>query len=145
MEIRFSVPGAPFGKQRPRVVRTGNFTQTFTPEETVRYENLVKLCYMEASKGAKFEDDSMLEVRIMAYYEIPKSTSKKKSELMRKHEMRPTKKPDFDNIGKIICDSLNKVAYHDDSAIVDAQIRKFYSDRPRVDVIIRDIRRENDG
>lgn len=46
-------------------------------------------------------------------------------------------KPDWDNIGKIVCDSLNLVAYHDDSAVVDAQVRKFYSETPRVDVMIK--------
>lgn len=39
--------------------------------------------------------------------------------------------------GKIVCDSLNLVAYHDDSAVVDAQVRKFYSETPRVDVMIK--------
>ncbi len=53
--------------------------------------------------------------------------------------IRPTKRPDFDNIGKIICDSLNMIAYHDDSAIVDGRVRKFYSDVPRVEVIIKSI------
>ena len=56
---------------------------------------------------------------------------------MLEHKIRPTKKPDWDNIGKIICDSLNKVAYRDDSVVVDAQVRKFYSENPRVDVSIR--------
>ncbi len=79
----------------------------------------------------------MLDVRIIAYYEIPKSTSKKKRREMLEHRIRPTKKPDWDNIGKIVCDSLNLVAYHDDSAVVDAQVRKFYSETPRVDVMIK--------
>ena len=47
--------------------------------------------------------------RIIAYYEIPKSTSKKKRREMLEHRIRPTKKPDWDNIGKIVCDSLNLV------------------------------------
>lgn len=38
---------------------------------------------------------------------------------------------------EIVCDSLNLVAYHDDSAVVDAQVRKFYSETPRVDVMIK--------
>ena len=52
---------------------------------------------------------------------------------------RPTRKPDFDNIGKIICDALNGIAYRDDAQIVDALVRKFYSDTPRVIVEISDI------
>ncbi len=138
-QIKFSIPGNPFGKQRPRVVHNGSFSKAYTPEKTVSYENLVKVMYQQAAKGRSFPDGSMLDVRIIAYYDIPKSVSKKKRKLMLEHKIRPTKKPDFDNIGKIVCDSLNLIAYHDDSAIVDAQVRKFYSENPRVDVTIRRI------
>ena len=137
--ISFSIPGTPFGKQRPKFSRVGQYVKTYTPDETVSYENLVKLMYQQEAKGQKFPEGSMLDVRIIAYYEIPKSTSKKKQRQMLEHKIRPTKKPDWDNIGKIVCDSLNKVAYHDDSAVVDAQVRKFYSENPRVDVTIRRI------
>ena len=69
---------------------------------------------------------------------VPKSASKKKAQLMRERKIRPMKKPDFDNIGKIVCDSLNDIAYHDDAQIVDAQVRKFFSDDPRVVVTIQE-------
>nr|WP_288245328.1 RusA family crossover junction endodeoxyribonuclease [uncultured Blautia sp.] len=137
--IRFSIPGQPMGKQRPRVVHNGSFSQAFTPKETVSYENLVRVMYREAARGKRFTDEDMLDVRVIAYYSIPKSTSKKKRKMMLEHKIRPGKKPDWDNIGKIICDSLNTVAYRDDSSIVDAQVRKFYSENPRVDVTIRRI------
>ena len=136
-KIKFSVPGQPFGKQRPKFSRTGVYVKTYTPDKTVSYENLVKLMYQQAAKGKMFSEEEALDVRIIAYYEIPKSISKKKRKAMLEHRLRPTKKPDWDNIGKIVCDSLNKVAYHDDSAVVDAQVRKFYSENPRVDVTIR--------
>ena len=136
-KIKFSVPGQPFGKQRPKFSRTGVYVKSYTPDKTVSYENLVKLMYQQAAKGKMFSEEEALDVRIIAYYEIPKSISKKKRKAMLEHRLRPTKKPDWDNIGKIVCDSLNKVAYHDDSAVVDAQVRKFYSENPRVDVTIR--------
>lgn len=136
-QIKFSIPGQPFGKQRPRVVNRGSFSKAYTPKETVSYENLIKLVYQQAAKGRMFKDEDMLDVRIIAYYGVPKSTSKKKRREMLEHKIRPAKKPDWDNIGKIVCDSLNLVAYHDDSAVVDAQVRKFYSESPRVDVTIR--------
>ena len=140
--IKFSIPGEPFGKQRPKFSRAGNYVKTYTPGETTSYESLVKLMYQQAAKGKKFPEDAMFDVRVIAYYGIPKSISKKKRRLMLEHKLRPTKKPDWDNIGKIICDSLNKIAYHDDSSVVDAQVRKFYSESPRVDVIIRAIKEE---
>lgn len=138
-DMKFTIPGTPFGKQRPRVVHNGNFSKAYTPKETVSYENLVKTSYSDIARGRKFQDDAMLDVRIIAYYPVPKSVSKKKRKEMLEHKIRPTKKPDWDNIGKIICDSLNQIAYRDDAQIVDSQVRKFYSENPRVEVIIKEV------
>lgn len=79
----------------------------------------------------------MLDMRVIAYYQIPKSTSKKRRAEMLSRKLRPIIKPDYDNIGKVVSDGLNKIAYHDDAAIVDGLVRKFYSDIPRVEVIIK--------
>lgn len=58
-------------------------------------------------------------------------------------EIRPTKKPDWDNIGKVVCDALNKIAYDDDSCIVDGAVHKWYSEEPRVVVeLISDERKK---
>lgn len=142
--VTFTVPGKPFGKERPKVAtRKANdgrvFSKAYTPKKTVIYENQVKTEYHNQVGDFKFPDGAELDVRIMAYYEIPKSTSKKRREMMLKRELRPTKKPDFDNVAKVICDSLNGIAYHDDNQIVDGMFRKFYSDRPRIDVTIMQI------
>lgn len=137
--IHFVVPGKPFGKQRPRVACRGKFSKAYTPEKTKTYENLVKLFYAQESKGEMFPEDAELEIKIVAYYEIPKSVSKVKREKMLSGRIRPTKRPDLDNVAKAIYDSLNKVAYHDDAAIVEARISKYYSDSPRVEVTIKRI------
>ena len=44
-QIRFTIPGQPFGKQRPKFSRAGAYVKTYTPKETTSYENLVKLFY----------------------------------------------------------------------------------------------------
>ena len=59
---------------------------------------------------------------------------------MEKGDIRPTKKPDWDNIGKVVSDSLNQIAYRDDAQIVDSQVRKFYSRLPRIEIIISEIK-----
>ena len=133
MKAEFCVYGDPKGKGRPRMTKTGH---TYTPGDTVMYENLVKVEYQRQT-NVRFPDDAMLDVRIFAYFPIPKSASKKKQAAMRDRKIRPTKKPDWDNIGKIVCDSLNGIAYRDDSQVVDSMVRKFYSDQPRVIVTIQ--------
>lgn len=137
MQIKFTVPGDPVGKGRPRFRRMGNYVQTYTPDETVTYENLVKLMYQQASKGFMFPEGIPLDMRMFAYYPIPKSVSKKKRTMMLKNQLRPLKKPDSSNVCKAVEDALNKIAYPDDTQIVDTQIRRFYSDNPRVDVVIQ--------
>ena len=133
MNVRFTVPGEPKGKGRPKFSKVGDYVKTRTPEDTVIYENLIKVMFQKACGNVRFADDEMLGMDINAYYSIPKSASKKKIEMMRKG-LRPTKKPDMDNVLKVYADSLNKVLYRDDTQIVDAHVRKFYSDTPRVEV-----------
>lgn len=135
-EVKFVVPGEPQGKARPRFnTHTGH---AITPAKTANYETLAQWEYTRQC-GYKFPDDAMLDMRIIAYYAVPKSDSKKLRARKLAGEVRPTKKPDMDNVIKIIADALNTVAYRDDTQIVDCQCRKFYSEEPRVEVIIRTV------
>jgi Holliday junction resolvase RusA-like endonuclease len=129
MQITFEIPGEPMGKQRPKFGK--GFT--YTPEKTVNYETLVKMEYH--NQVGKMLDGE-IKATINAFYAIPKSASKKKSDLMCIRAIRPTKKPDMDNIAKIVLDSLNGIAYKDDSQVVDLVVRKYYSDVPGVTVIL---------
>lgn len=137
MKIKFTVPGEPKGKARPRFARAGNFVRTYTPKETDSYEKSVRAEYLSRYGDVFFDKGEMLDLRVFAYYSIPKNTSKKMRTLMLDGTIRPIKKPDMDNIIKIIADSLNKTAYHDDAQIVDSMARKFYSENPRVEIILQ--------
>ena len=138
--VRCNIPGIPRGKARARTFYNKNMgkMQSITPKTTVNYENLVKLCYR--AQQNKYFTESPLEIVITAHFEIPKSTSKKDRELIKKNQLYPTKKPDADNIAKIICDALNGVAYNDDKQIVKLTVKKDYAEIPSVDVEIREIR-----
>lgn len=136
MEIRFTIPGEPKGKGRPRFNRATG--RSYTPSGTVEYENLVKL-FFNQSCADKFPDDAQLKMHLDMYYSIPKSASKKKRIGMGSGAIRPTKKPDIDNILKAVADSLNGIAYKDDSQIVAVECFKYYSDEPRVEVLIKEV------
>ena len=139
MRAKFCIHGDPQGQGRPRFSTVCGHVHTRTPDETVLYENLVKTEYRQ-QVGVKFPDDAMLDVRIFAYYPIPKSASKRKRQAMLEKKIRPTKKPDWDNVGKVICDSLNGIAYRDDAQVVDSMVRKFYGEDPKVVVTIEEIK-----
>jgi Holliday junction resolvase RusA-like endonuclease len=127
--ITFTIPGKPMGKQRARTLKNGH---SYTPKETVNYETLVKQIYITQNFSTQLE--GAINARITAFFPIPKSVSKKKHEEMKAGKIRPTSKPDWDNIGKIACDSLNGLAYRDDAQIAECLVRKFYSDEPRVEI-----------
>lgn len=132
--IQLVIPGEPMGKARPRMTRTGF---VYTPKKTVNYEILIKELFI-----IKYPDFQPLEgpvrMSLSAWLKIPK-TSKKKVEAMESGEIRPTKKPDMSNILKSVEDALNNLAYHDDKQIVELEIEKRYSTRPRIELVIEDI------
>ena len=133
MAVKVIIPGEPKAKARPRMsTKTG---RAYTPQDTVNYENWVKLCYQD--QGKEYLEGELVAT-INAYYGIPKSTSKKKTTLMLNDEIKPTKKPDLDNIVKAILDSLNGLAYKDDSQVVKVISEKFYSEQPRVELILNE-------
>lgn len=112
--LRFSVPGLVRGKGRPRMMafvdkKSGKAkARGYTPQQTAAYENLVKLAAEEA--GARPVDGPVL-VRLTIWMAIPKSTPKAKRALMAQGVMRPTRKPDIDNVVKAVMDGLNTVAF----------------------------------
>ena len=134
-----TVAGEPVGKGRPRFSSAGSFVRAYTPKKTVSFENLVRIEYGLQTNNYRFLDDDMLDLRIIAYFPIPKSTSKKKREMMLKGKIRPAKKPDADNILKAVADALNTVAYKDDRQIVDTRVRKIYSETPRTVILIKKV------
>lgn len=130
MQVKITISGEPKGKGRPRMsTKTG---RAYTPKDTIEYENWVRMCYINGSNEEMFT--GQVKARINAYYSIPKSTSKKKRDEMTLQLIQPTKKPDLDNVAKSILDSINGVAYKDDSQVVSLTINKYYSDVPRVEL-----------
>ncbi|MFA5423500.1 MAG: RusA family crossover junction endodeoxyribonuclease [Phycisphaerae bacterium] len=132
--IKFSIPGEPKGKGRPKFVRSTGIA--FTPKDTANYENWVKCCYLE-TKQIKYVGNIPLGASITAFYQIPKSASKKDRDRMACGAILPMKKPDADNIVKIILDSLNGIAYDDDKQVCEVLFHKYYHEEPRVDVQIK--------
>lgn len=133
--VEFTVDGIPTGKGRPRFARTPNGVRTYTPEETVSFENLVRYTYSRETGGKKMEGP--LLVIIKCYFPVPASTSKKKREQMLTGGIDYTKKPDCDNLAKSVLDALNGLAYDDDKQVTSLHVMKEYGDRPRTEIVIQ--------
>ncbi len=140
MDIKFCVQGEPVGKGRPKFCgRADGRRRAYTPQKTADYENRIRFAYIKKSCGVRFGDDKELKVHISAYYRIADSVTKGKRERMRNGDIRPTKKPDIDNVVKIVLDGLNRIAYKDDTQVVSLVCEKYYSENPRVEVEISEI------
>ena len=127
--------GQPVGKGRPRFSRASG--TVYTPEKTARYEERLAWAAQSVMAGRPLLTGG-LQVDIEAYMDIPKSKPKTFRAAALAGAIRPTTKPDPDNIAKML-DALNRVVWVDDSQIVTLNVRKHYSDRPRLQITVREI------
>ena len=127
MQVKFNMFGKPRGKQRPRLCSVGGRNIVYTPKQTIEYEKLIKASYIASSK-VFFERNIPIEINILAYF-FHKSSIE-----------FATKKPDADNIIKIVLDALNKVAFYDDAQVSKICFEKRYSKMPRLEITIQNLK-----
>ena len=140
--IDLTIEGEPVGKGRPRVTSRGKFAHAYTPAKTKNYERLASNTYLE-----KYNYDDQLkgpiEATMECYFPIPKGFTKKVKKFISNNKVYYTKKPDIDNIVKSVLDSLNGLAYEDDSQIIKLSVKKLYSDNPRVELHLKELYNNN--
>ena len=135
MIYEFEVPGKITGKGRPRV---NSYTGiVYTPTKTKDYESLIEQYFL--LKYPRFKQiEQRTKVSIIAYFDIPKSTKKSDIAGMLNNETSPTKKPDIDNIVKIVLDAMNKFAFKDDTQITKLEVEKKYGNEEKIVVKIEE-------
>lgn len=133
LKVSFVIPIKPAGKERPRL--GSGFV--YTPSKTKAYENFIKGCYIEQCGDISFGSRS-ISMHVRAY--VPVLTKFRKAEKVAAlaGEIKPTAKPDADNLLKAILDALNELAYDDDRYIYKISVERIYSDKPRTEVTISD-------
>lgn len=105
MEIDLWITMEPQPKQRPRVKRNGH---AYTPSETMRAERMIRHEVMHAYPALL---PSKRDIGMCLDFYLPNF-----------------KRMDWDNLGKLVSDALNEVAYVDDSQILECVVRKRYPD-----------------
>jgi Holliday junction resolvase RusA-like endonuclease len=137
--MQFCVKGKPQGKARARTFynsRAGKMC-SMTPVQTKSYEELIRWSYKAA--GGQYMGEKVLQVHIKAVYPIPKGFSKAKRDEAIKEKIRPTTKPDCDNIIKVVLDALNGVAYYDDKQVVCVSCNKYYGESGYLYITVEEI------
>lgn len=136
-KISLVVPGECVPKSRPRISKYG----AYTPKKTKDYEQHVRnhvRMYMRQQGLQQLE--GALCMRIKIYRKMPKSMTKGNQALALLEQWLPKTKPDLDNYIKAILDASNGVLFYDDSAICELHAKKVYSNNPRVEMTIEQVR-----
>lgn len=127
--VTFTIPGKPFGKQRPRATRQGRI---YTPKETVSFERVVGQI---AKPMFAAPLDGPVHIEVLAVFEPAASWSQKKraAALGAPH----IQKPDLDNCLKALKDGLNRIAWADDSQVASIDCRKVWGARAETVITVR--------
>jgi len=135
--VMYTVYGEPVGKGRPRFARRGNFVSTYSPQKTKSYEDEIRMM-AKAAMGSSEALDTPVTVAIYIRVGIPASFSKQKRKDASEGILKPTKKPDIDNIAKCFLDGMNDIVYLDDKQVVNLHVTKVYAETPAVEVMVKE-------
>jgi len=134
-ECYLHIEGKPVAWMRRVPIGRG---KAFSPKKMVDYKARVQYQF-----SREYPDHILftgpVEVTILIDWPIPKSFSKKKRAAAMVYDIHPITKPDVDNLGKIVCDALNGVAYRDDAQVVRLTVEKRYAAQPCLYVTIMEI------
>lgn len=112
--ITFKIYVHPQAKERPRLGRS----RVYTPKKTWGFEQLLKLKFRMQVRDPL---DGPLSLEYNCYFKAPKKNAQKYK----------TSRPDIDNLLKSVMDAGNEILWKDDAQIVEATVRKFYSEEDR--------------
>lgn len=134
--VTIQVSGHPQGKGRARAFRRGNHIGHYTPAKTRSYEGTIRYAAQQ-EMGRSLPFDGPVFVQLTAIFDIPKSYSRAEKANAMTGSLKPTKKPDIDNIIKAWVDAMNGVVFKDDCQIVRGEYAKVYGPAPLVVATVR--------
>lgn len=140
--LTINIPIEPRGKDRARsryIPGKGSrpgFVSHYTTAATRAHEDAVKVYVQRAMRGKEIFDGP-LTVSITAIMPVPASWSNAKWTRACAGIIRPTGKPDGDNIAKSVADACNKIVWRDDAQIVDLRVIKVYGKTPSLVISVR--------
>ena len=135
--VMYTVYGEPVGKGRPRFAKRGNFVSTYTPLKTKTYEDEIRMM-AKAAMGSSEPLETPVTVAIYIRVGIPTSFSKQKRKDAIEGILKPTKKPDADNVLKCFLDGMNEIVYLDDKQVVNIHLTKVYAETPAVEIMVKE-------
>lgn len=113
------------------------YAMGYTDPKTVAYMEALAWAARAAMKS-KPPTSNPIALLIHAYMPIAESWTIRKKADAALGAIRPTAKPDWDNIGKC-CDALTGIVWTDDAPVVDGRVIKVYDADPALRVEVREL------
>jgi Holliday junction resolvase RusA-like endonuclease len=113
----------------------GSFTKVYTDKQTMGYESKIAH-FAKQAIGSTQPLKTPVSVYLYVRLPIPQSYPKKRREACLSGAEKPCKKPDIDNIAKTYLDAMNGVIFVDDTQVIDLHVKKLYSEKAGVDVMV---------
>jgi Holliday junction resolvase RusA-like endonuclease len=133
-DLTITIPGKPIAKKRPRFARRGKFVTTYNCQETEEGRFMFSIMAQLPEGWQPIQGPVRLEALFMM--PIPK-TSRRKALDMALGNIRHVKKPDTDNLVKMVKDCANGILWRDDSQVYSIYATKFYAEIPGTKITIR--------
>ena len=130
-KLTFFSPGQVKGLNRTRAAVFNGHAKVYEDSDSKSQKAYVRqACIREMKEtgihGIPHYTDRGISVSIDACFIPPESMSKKKRLAIATGCIRPCKKPDVDNIAKLVLDALNGVIYKDDKDVSSLTVFKRY-------------------
>lgn len=132
--LEITVPGTPISWARAG--RNGR--RTFTPKKQKDHMRIIQgiaALTMGANRGLWWE--TAVTIEVVSYFKPSASWSKIKKASALAGTYAHTKKPDGDNLVKLVKDALSGVVYRDDALVVDSISRKRFGETERTVITIK--------
>jgi Holliday junction resolvase RusA-like endonuclease len=117
-----TIPGEPISQGRPRFARQGNFVKAYDPKKSRQGKEAVRFFVAEKMESEHWLLlEGPLHMRVQFGIKLPTSQERKRTPVPRKWR---TKKPDLDNLVKLVKDACSGIVYLDDNQIVKLSAEK---------------------
>lgn len=134
--MNFTIYTKPVGQMRARSCVRGNRAGTYKAKPQEQREQTLAALLSEHKPAEPMDGPLLLYVN--CHFAIPASKPKAWRQGALQGAIRPTVKPDADNLAKHLKDVMTQVGFwQDDKQVVELVVRKWYSLRDRWDVELK--------
>ena len=132
-EYVFKLLVEPVAQMRTRFTRRP-YVHAYDPVKVKRYKET--LAWYARDQWTAEPATGPIKLQLHFFRPVQKSLSKTEHARRLSGAHRPIVKPDLDNYIKSTLDALTGVLWADDNAIIKLEAEKYYSDQPRVEIVM---------